>query len=268
MKDSNRNPIPEPGCLYELRETLWSAAFNSTPLFLLPCLFCLQANKQPQTLPKSLLNASSWCDLIYESVERVCGNAVDGLMPQMIYKCCKGTGSHQRWRRELTTQFLPKRTKRARAERKQAICQSSNNLSPSSCDDFLQKTGDNKMDNSERIEGIGRNSQSLLSQRVKGQCIWVPCVSELFPSYLGVQNLWFWSSEVWLFRLHVSYSWAFLPTVLWKDQVMGVKGKGQVSCQLRVFLAVTQIGLCGPEIHVRSGSHGLLSGGIDKNNRS
>jgi hypothetical protein len=81
---------------------------------------CLQANKQSQTLPKSLLNASSQCDLIYESVERVYGNAVDGLMSQMIYqrKCCKGTESHQRGERELTTQFQPTRTKTAIAERK------------------------------------------------------------------------------------------------------------------------------------------------------
>lgn len=48
----------------------------------------------------------------------------------------------------------------------------------------------------------------------------------------------------------------------------GRKGKGQMSWQLRIFWAVSQMGLHGPEIHVRSESHGFSSKGMDKNHRS
>lgn len=66
-----------------------------------PCLIQFQANKQPRMLPKSLLNVPSQRDLVYESVERVYGGAVDGSTSQMIYqrKCCRGTVNHHRERR-------------------------------------------------------------------------------------------------------------------------------------------------------------------------
>lgn len=72
-----------------------------TPSSPLPCLIHFQANKQPRMLPKSLLNAPSQRDLVYESVERVYGGAVDGSTSQMIYqrKCYRGTVNHHRERR-------------------------------------------------------------------------------------------------------------------------------------------------------------------------
>lgn len=58
-------------------------------------------------LPKSLLNAPSQRDLVYESVERVYGGAVDSSTSQMIYqrKCCRGTVNHHREIRGLPPSF-------------------------------------------------------------------------------------------------------------------------------------------------------------------
>lgn len=109
------------------------------------------------------------------------------------------------------------------------------------------------MDNLVHIEGVRRNPQSLFSRRLKG--LW-----GLSSLCLGTISI---VARRWLCRLHVSYSLAF-PLCAVGRSGNGSKGKGQMSWQLRIFWVVSQMGLHGPEVHVRLGAHVLSCGGIDK----